>query len=73
MLEFGVAHALMKGIKRIDLNMPMASNAAGAFAEDAMLEDGFMPEDADRARRRAQRQDMCDMVEDMVELLGGCQ
>ena len=37
-----------------------------------MLEDGFMPEDADRARRRAQRQDMRDMVEDMVELLGGC-
>ena len=137
MLEFGVAHALMEGIKRVNLNVPMASNAAGAllrplevftrgtvtdaieemarvqaekeaaeeqkrkekgeaapskkpksdglsrritfgpsqrseesFAEDAMLEDGFMPEDADRARRRAQRQGLRDMVDDMVELGG---
>mmetsp|Transcript_9044 Transcript_9044/g.11092 ORF Transcript_9044/g.11092 Transcript_9044/m.11092 type:complete len:4662 (-) Transcript_9044:66-14051(-) len=38
------------------------------FADDAMLEDGFDPETADRARRSARRRDFREMVEGMVHL-----
>ena len=44
-----------------------SQRAEGYFADDAMLEDGFMPEDADRSRQSAQ---MNNMVDDIVDIGG---
>ena len=41
-----------------------SQRAEGSFADDAMLEDGFMPEDADRSRQSAQKNNMVDDIVD---------
>jgi len=57
-----------KGSNSRRITLGPSQRSESAFADDAMLEEGFDPYTADRARQNARRDELRDMVEGMVHL-----